>query len=401
MEEKEYYNISKEKDLPLRCPIINYCSRRAWTIYLFSEYSKSEHNLNMVEALQKDGVIPSDFEKNKIMLQGESPSIIRGNNNFYFSDVCPEVNLFDGWNAMIPGKACTKGDYDKYYKNEKTRVIKSQHFSECAEYNKYLFDNDKIYKQRKKSIRKTIPYKTKALLQKEIHSKCPFCDNKDVDHFQIHHINENPSNNEFDNLLMLCPICHSKITKKELTTEEVKLVKKNLSTIFERLEFINVFIDELFYNWQSDKKNDYIFYSKFNENSISPHLTLNWSFVNHFKKTIILKAIIYSGKHLHSGLSGPAIPTIINSLIKYKIHLKLNGEEYKQNFIEQIQVPENQGFQFQTEFFDKFGNQIYDLSGRFYLDITFEFSNNQKIKIPRLYFNCKTENEKLEIYSLS
>lgn len=400
MEEKEYYNISKEKDLPLRCPIINYCSRRAWTIYLFSEYSKSKPNLNMVEALQKDGTIPSDFEKNKIMLQGESPSIIRGNNNFYFSDVCPEVNLFDGWNAMIPGKACTKGDYDKYYKNEKTRVIKSQHFSECAEFNKYLFDNNKIGKQRKKSIRKTIPYKIKALLQKEINSKCPFCDNKDVGHFQIHHIDENPSNNEFDNLLMLCPICHSKITKKEMTTKDVRSIKNGLLMITEKIEFINVFIDEILYNWQSDKKNDYVFYSKFNENSISPHLVLNWSFVNHLKKTIVLKTIIYSGKHLPSGLSGPVTSSVITSLIKYKIPLKLNGEEQKQNFTQQIQVPENQGFQFQTEFFNKFDDLIYSLNGRFYLDIIFEFSNNLKIKIPRLYFNCKSENEKLEFYSL-
>ena len=28
MEESEYYKISKENDLPLRCPILNYCSRR-------------------------------------------------------------------------------------------------------------------------------------------------------------------------------------------------------------------------------------------------------------------------------------------------------------------------------------------------------------------------------------
>lgn len=230
MKETEYYKISKENDLPLRCPILNYCSRRAWTIYLFSEYSKYEPSLNMVQALQKAGEIPKDFEKNQIVVQGESPSIIRGTEHYYFSDVCPEVNLFDGSNAMISGKACTKGDYDKYYKGEKYRVLKSQHFSECAEFNKYLFDNDKIGKHRKKNNRrKAIPYKTKALLQKEINSKCPFCDNKDVDHFQVHHIDENSENNKFENLIMLCPNCHSKITKGDINKITVTNRKKELN----------------------------------------------------------------------------------------------------------------------------------------------------------------------------
>ena len=51
MKESEYYQISKENDLPLRCPILNYCSRRAWTIYLFSEYYKHDSNSNMVQTL--------------------------------------------------------------------------------------------------------------------------------------------------------------------------------------------------------------------------------------------------------------------------------------------------------------------------------------------------------------
>lgn len=230
MKESEYYQISKENDLPLRCPILNYCSRRAWTIYLFSEYYKHDSNSNMVQTLQKAGEIPKDFEENQILVQGESPSIIKGNDHYYFSDVCPEVNLFDGMNAMMSGKACSKGDYDIYFKGEKNRVLKSQHFSECAEFNKYMFDNDKIGKRRKNlNRRKSIPYKTKALLQKEINSKCPFCLNQDVDHFQVHHIDENPENNKYDNLIMICPNCHSKITKGDIFEETVMNRKKELN----------------------------------------------------------------------------------------------------------------------------------------------------------------------------
>jgi len=80
--------------------------------------------------------------------------------------------------------------------------------------------------EKKKRI--TIPAKTKSLLQKEIKSICPFCPSEDVDHFEIHHIDENPSNNQFENLLMLCPTCHSKITKGDIAYEEVILKKKIL-----------------------------------------------------------------------------------------------------------------------------------------------------------------------------
>lgn len=71
--------------------------------------------------------------------------------------------------------------------------------------------------------------KIKALLQQEVDSKCPFCENGDVDHFETHHIDENPSNNDFANLLFLCPICHSKITKGDITKKEVSRLKSNLT----------------------------------------------------------------------------------------------------------------------------------------------------------------------------
>ena len=71
--------------------------------------------------------------------------------------------------------------------------------------------------------RKNIPQKNKvrAELQKEIDCLCPFCDNDDVGHFEIHHIDEDPSNNENTNLILICPTCHSKITKGDISKKEV------------------------------------------------------------------------------------------------------------------------------------------------------------------------------------
>jgi hypothetical protein len=77
--------------------------------------------------------------------------------------------------------------------------------------------------------RMTIPNKVKALLQQEINSMCPLCDDINVDHFEIHHIDEVPDNNDSGNLLMLCPICHSKITKKDITNEQIVQVKAYLT----------------------------------------------------------------------------------------------------------------------------------------------------------------------------
>ena len=228
MNKQEYYDIGISKNLPLRCPILNYCGRRACTIYYNSDYAKYDSELTMEQALLKDGTLPSDFSKNKIEIQGEPPTWIRGNSSYFFDGMCPEVNLFDSGNSLYPNLACVSAQYDKYYEDPKHRVIKYQHYSECTEFNKYLFESKIKTKVTNRKPRKAIPAKTKSLLQKEINSVCPFCSNEDVEHFQIHHIDENPINNEFINLLMLCPNCHSKITKGDITEEIVIKTKMRL-----------------------------------------------------------------------------------------------------------------------------------------------------------------------------
>jgi hypothetical protein len=229
MNQEEYYNKSRENKLPLRCPILNYCERRALTIYLNSNYRKIDPRLSPLESLIKNGDIPKDFDIKKIDNQGEEPSIMRGTGHFYCSNMCPEVNLFDDSHSLFPSTACTEGDFDKERITlPKTRILKCGHFSECPEFNLYLFA--KGFKKQNLSIkkRKYIPNKTKSLLQKEINSLCPFCPNEDVDHFQIHHLDGDIANNNLENLLMLCAICHSKITKGDIKKEHVELKKREL-----------------------------------------------------------------------------------------------------------------------------------------------------------------------------
>lgn len=82
--------------------------------------------------------------------------------------------------------------------------------------------------------RKTVPNKVRALLQKEISSECPFCNNQDVDHFEVHHIDNNNQNNGINNLFMVCPLCHSKITKGDISRTSVIEMKTRLSRLGEK-----------------------------------------------------------------------------------------------------------------------------------------------------------------------
>jgi hypothetical protein len=95
-----------------------------------------------------------------------------------------------------------------------------------------------------KKKRVNIPPKTKRLLQKEINSICPFCPSSDVDHFEYHHIDGNPSNNEFGNLLMVCPTCHSKIEKADITKDAVFQKKYSLNNNKGVTNFNRLFISK-------------------------------------------------------------------------------------------------------------------------------------------------------------
>jgi hypothetical protein len=106
----------------------------------------------------------------------------------------------------------------------------------------------------KKSRRVTVSPRIKSLLQKEIGSICPFCPNEEVDYFETHHIDENRANTKFNNLLMLCRICHSKIHSGEITSEEVREMKNALGS--KSTKPLNSRFDSFFrYQYEAHRKN--------------------------------------------------------------------------------------------------------------------------------------------------
>lgn len=59
--------------------------------------------------------------------------------------------------------------------------------------------------------------------------RCMVCGwDEDERILEVHHINENRQNNELENLVILCPTCHRKITLGyySLDMENKKLIKK-------------------------------------------------------------------------------------------------------------------------------------------------------------------------------
>lgn len=68
-------------------------------------------------------------------------------------------------------------------------------------------------------------YREKAL--REYEHKCSICNwNEDVDILEVHHIDENRENNQLSNLIILCPLCHRKLTSKKYILIDRSFIQK-------------------------------------------------------------------------------------------------------------------------------------------------------------------------------
>lgn len=75
--------------------------------------------------------------------------------------------------------------------------------------------------------RKTLPRKLEKEVYQQFGSKCPFCDENDVNTLQVHHIVAHAETQEHDaeNLLLTCANCHQKIENGEIPTLDVYAAK--------------------------------------------------------------------------------------------------------------------------------------------------------------------------------
>jgi hypothetical protein len=246
-----------------------------------------------------------------------------------------------------------------------------------------------------KTKRVAIPPKTKKRLQQEIGSECPFCDDIDVAHFDYHHIDGNTSNSVFENLLMCCKPCHSKITYHEISKEAVIAKKKSLP--FPKIELASITIDSGNCSWLPFDDMPNAFYNDQNEKSPFPVLT--FSFINHYKKTIVLTAIHLQAKPLPRGISGFPQPQVLRSSIKYRLPVSYEPEGILHPLQEQLEIPSERAFQFQVELYIQGMDEIITIEDRDVLYFTFHFGMQiQPVKASALCMNCRKENEQMKIY---
>ncbi|MEY2520545.1 MAG: hypothetical protein QOF24_2304 [Verrucomicrobiota bacterium] len=72
------------------------------------------------------------------------------------------------------------------------------------------------------------PARTDKLVWQEAGARCVFCPERDVAALQVHHIDSDRTNNAFDNLILVCATCHTKITAGVISESEVITRKRQL-----------------------------------------------------------------------------------------------------------------------------------------------------------------------------
>ncbi|XCF06701.1 HNH endonuclease [Tamlana crocina] len=252
-----------------------------------------------------------------------------------------------------------------------------------------------------KKTKTNIPQKNKVRseLQKEIDSICPFCDNEDVGHFEIHHIDENPSNHNLQNLILLCPTCHSKITKEDISMQEVIDIKLNLKNKKSKIQFVSVSIDEHQCGWRpiKDYKNAF---EAVELKSLFP--VFNFTFINQSNKTVLLTSVKIRSEQLPIGLAGPHIPlpTILRPVIKYKIGMPFGGKVVETNLTEELEVPADRAFKFQIEIYSDSMERFNPPFNKYALFFEFGFNNDFYLKVPMILLNTKKYYKKLKIYRI-
>lgn len=143
--------------------------------------------------------------------------------------VCPECQKEDA--EQRSAKITLKCDYcGQEFKRAPSKIDNSKsglHFC-CREHKdlaQRLGSGEEFLKMRPDHYGTTVSdYRTLAF--RTYPHKCAVCGwDEDEDVLQVHHIDSNHNNNDINNLMILCPICHSKITIKKYKLIDNKLYK--------------------------------------------------------------------------------------------------------------------------------------------------------------------------------
>jgi hypothetical protein len=186
-------------------------------------------------------------------------------------------------------------------------------------------------------------------------------------------------------LLLVCPTCHSKITKQDISRKEVEKVKNNLSK-FNEIEIARITVDSYNCSWQSYDNINYAFYDSEDGKSEFPILTI--SIINQTNRTIILTEIHFAANHLPS-MSGIPQTAILKSIARFRVRLPAEREIIKMQLENEIKIPPKDALKFQIEIVDYFLNKPTKIRGGKILKFKFIFSNKMEVTAPQIYLNCE------------
>lgn len=246
--------------------------------------------------------------------------------------------------------------------------------------------------------RKSLPAKMRSSLQKEINSACPICGNEDVEYFEAHHIDGDRSNTILANLLLLCSNCHSKITKGDISVDEVIIIKNNLNSFPVGIEVYKTFLVSENDNWEPILDVDNAYILNFKKGNSYP--IFQFHFTNHSSKTIVLMDVELRVKHLFCGFGDLSEPCKVPKSEAYKLIIENNNKVNNLKKFDGVQIPSKQSYIFQLELAQKHGNLYYNLDSRMTLDFILRFNRNVEIKIPRILINTVNEKEGIKIILL-
>ena len=221
MKAEDYFQLSRKRKVPMRCPILNRCARRAFTLHQYGHHRPGASEVSFSKELIREGVLPSDFDATCIHLCGETPSFSRDSDNVEYCNLCPEVNLFD-LNFALPfasGTASASGEWDKVQGLHSTV---ERHFTECPEYCKSCLIEPTPSKPTKQ--RDQVPPKKRFTVLMRDKFTCQYC-GRARDSGAILHVDHRVSiydggSSDIENLITACDRCNLGKGKQSLPTND-------------------------------------------------------------------------------------------------------------------------------------------------------------------------------------
>ncbi len=190
-------------------------------------YNNTLHTCHYVSGYtNRRGSVRIKCEKHNLEFETSFENLCRANRAHHVCPLCKQEDL-DKDKNFITCDYCGKKYPIALSRLEKTKY----HFCsrECKDNAQSLSSGEKFQDLRPEHYgmaEGVYSYRNKAF--RNYPHKCSVCGwDEDVDVLEVHHINEDRSDNSLDNLIILCPICHRKLTnhKYELVDRST-IIKK-------------------------------------------------------------------------------------------------------------------------------------------------------------------------------